>query len=508
MSLGWQRHASFDQIPGFSSLSTKDNLSSSGSSIRPSSKPLSSKGSSSRPTSGRARHLGMATPDLTKYELNKTMPFLDEANPSQFFDILKGVSARLDESAGVSKKDAFSPLRSMKTSKTRKRARPASLGSTSDAKRGRVGSLKATEGDSSRITEKGKGKALSAEVESPSEISFLSTGYSRDDSSMDVEESRGVVSATYSQAEMPPPPAPPTKHPGPIKEGLPPAEFKVTPRALQHESFSRDHGRIDSKPRKPAPVPKLHPLLLQPQAPQALSSNSQTSILSPKPQLPLSNRPPDNRTIISQTAPFHDTTRPSGPPSSNPGPISSQSRLPALGMRRTNTFPSRSTAISTSGGLPTRQKGFKPPLLSSSQQQNTIKEERFISKVPPLEVNGNKFRNQQSVASVKQETIAKTMPLHAAADREAKIYMRAPAGSNGSSTSSDSHSLGSSTSSRYTSPPRIELRSANASQACAQVHAPPVSPVLPEPSDTDPDSSFGDMSFDLDALEETMRMYD
>jgi hypothetical protein len=33
--------------------------------------------------------------------------------------------------------------------------------------------------------------------------------------------------------------------------------------------------------------------------------------------------------------------------------------------------------------------------------------------------------------------------------------------------------------------------------------------IVPEPApDGDTDSSFGDMSFDMDALEETMKMYD
>ena len=37
---------------------------------------------------------------------------------------------------------------------------------------------------------------------------------------------------------------------------------------------------------------------------------------------------------------------------------------------------------------------------------------------------------------------------------------------------------------------------------------PQESVIIPEPLDGDADSPFGDMSFDMDALEETMKMYD
>jgi len=64
-----------------------------------------------------------------------SMPFFDKRNPSRFFAVLKGVSARVDEEAGVTKQQvAGSP--GYLTS--RKKRRPVSVRDAPEAKKGRV----------------------------------------------------------------------------------------------------------------------------------------------------------------------------------------------------------------------------------------------------------------------------------------------------------------------------------------------------------------------------------
>jgi len=66
---------------------------------------------------------------------SSSMPFFDKRNPSRFFAVLKGVSARVDEKAGVTKQQvAGSP--DYLTS--RKKRRPASVRDAPEAKKGRV----------------------------------------------------------------------------------------------------------------------------------------------------------------------------------------------------------------------------------------------------------------------------------------------------------------------------------------------------------------------------------
>ncbi len=130
-------------------------------------------------------------------------------------------------------------------------------------------------------------------------------------------------------------------------------------------------------------------------------------------------------------------------------PSSSQSqshRPPALGMRRTATSSSSSTSLSSSQTLPSKQRGFKPPFA----------------------------RPQTSVS---------------------------PTTTTGSSTSKDRHGLA------MESTPRTYTRASD--PPCASVRTRSPSPV-PDALGMDPDSSYGEISFDIDmdVVEETMRQYD
>jgi hypothetical protein len=538
---GWQREPSFDQIPGFSLLSTNDN--------HPSLPQYNSQASSSRatrpphsrprPSLARARSPSIP-PDVTNLDL--PIPFLDKSNPSSFLDMLKGVSARLDENVGVK------PGRSVGGSNTTIRATKRVRGATSELQAGRPKRSRASApgnplGDSVRPFDKGKRRAVSSTeamgdgaADSHSSMSELpfplrsSVGPSRriiDDyasTSMDDAKSKpGDTSIsrppsdsvdpfsfkTLSQTKMPPPPAPPIKHPtpDPPPRHIPPKVAVMTPstnppiQQQQPRSNLRPQSiAADSKSAKSDPGPRFHPLLLEQQTKASLSSStsscsasSRSQSYASKPQVPaISTTIPPAKPNLNYK-PKISPTEPSWPPSSTPKlPSSQSSRPPALGMRRTHTFPSSgmATSLKTTGALPIRQKAFKPPLLSASQPSS------------------------QASASQQQQQPPRSKLAY---DYDAAMQA-GPGGSNGSASSdslrgSATSSSGSS-SRRASSTPSSSAsnrdNSSSSKTAPTPVPESDVDDALPEPLDGDGDSSFGDMSFDLDAdaLEETMRMYD
>ncbi|KAF8184842.1 hypothetical protein BJ912DRAFT_496368 [Pholiota molesta] len=541
-SRGWQREPSFDQIPGFSLLSTNDN--------HPSLPQYNSQASSSRatrpphsrprPSLARARSPTIP-PDVTNFDL--PIPFLDKSNPSSFMDMLKGVSARLDENVGVK------PGRSVGGPNTTIRPTKRVRGTTSELQAGRPKRSRASApgnplGDSARPVDKGKRRAVSSTeamgdgaADSHSSMSELpfplrsSVGPSRhviDDyasTSMDGAKSNpGSTSIsrppsdsvdpfsfkTLSQTKMPPPPAPPIKHPtpDPPPRHIPPKVAVITPstnppiQQQQPRSDLRQQSTAaDFKSAKSDSGPRFHPLLLEQQTKASLSlstsscsASSRPQSYASKPQVPaISTTIPPAKPNLNYK-PKISPTELSLPPSSTPKPPSSQSsRPPALGMRRTHTFPSSgmATSLKTTGALPVRQKAFKPPLLSASQ--------------PSSQASASQQQQQQPPRS------------KLAYDYDAAMHA-GPGGSNGSASSdslrgSATSSSGSS-SRRASSTPSSSAsnrdNSSSSKPAPTPVPESDVDDALPEPLDGDGDSSFGDMSFDLDAdaLEETMRMYD
>ncbi|KAF8965413.1 hypothetical protein BDZ97DRAFT_1812060, partial [Flammula alnicola] len=338
-----------------------------------------------------------------------------------------------------------------------------------------------------------------------------------------------------SQTRMPPPPAPRTKHPGveqrprintPMTSTVASTSSNFSHIQQSHSLQQKQPNPTESKAPKPDPVPKLHPLLLEP---STKASSSSVSRPQPQPQARIPPRaapaPPKPQpalvvpkiepTSTSKPQQLYPQSKaqitPAAHPSLTPNP--SSSRPPALGMRRTHTFPASgiTTSLQKTGALPTRQKGFKPPLLSASQPQSQAVQAPSQARAPP------QFQLQPKLASSGVSTRSGGGQPQPKYDSP-----RGPAGSNGS-TSSDSQraptsSSGSSapgsapsksTSTSVSPAPASKSISKPRSPAAPSAPAPaPVSAPLPEPSDGDPDSSFGDMSFDMDALEETMRMYD
>lgn len=211
----------------------------------------------------------------------------------------------------------------------------------------------------------------------------------------------------------------------------------------------RDMASFKSKSHMlppPVPIPKVQSSPRQDPRPTSVPVSTPPQ---PAPQHKFTN---SQLTPPAIAVPTKSESLPPSPPRSQPVPtarppsLSQLSRPPALGMRRAFTT---YTSISPSQTLPEKQRGFKVPLAKPS--------------CPPVSVAA-KYRQVSS----KQEQVLHTplssppIPLDAVRnDSDGEGPMTGP-GTDG----------------RCSSPAQ------------------------------DPDSSYGDMSFDMDALEETMKKYD
>ncbi|KAG5642069.1 hypothetical protein DXG03_003647 [Asterophora parasitica] len=220
-----------------------------------------------------------------------------------------------------------------------------------------------------------------------------------------------------------------------------------------HHEPSEFSGEIARKPAPPSkrppsreqpastpPAPRLHPLLTQRYREE-----------SPKPApvrhpAPVTERPPPPA--------FHSNA----PPGLS---LSQATRPPALGMRRVHTAP-----IACQHALPTRQRGFKPPLLS---QQGAIRTQA----------------SQHTNTKFSRPVAEHPSPGDAVSSGSGRPRIPQP---------------------QFPELPRSKPVSSNRSEAHPSKSTPAREP-SPE-ANVDPDSSFGDMSFDMDELEATMQMYD
>ena len=569
----WHRVPSYDQLSNLLSTGHHDiaNLSLLSSQSRPSS---SKPGSSSRSHS-RAR-LSEAAPDIT----NLPTPFFNKTNPMQFLDIMKGVSARIDENAGVRPRKEFSLGAASSSSRSRKRTRGLSFGGTSELqagkstrgifKKGRVDELR-TSGTLTRDEGKGKGRAMSddegldSEVRgrglqacsslpdihfrsdlkrslSSKDVSFMDVNDKADD--IDAEHiSRSVVSSssnlghgypdapfarTFNQAEMPPPPFPYDSSTRKQRQTAadPPRQQSnaaptPTPLAVSRHSNSINKPQTSSPPpqpptnysikqRKPDAIPKLHPLLYHKLATTKVSPPSiATSTPQTQPQLQPQPKHLSTPIPVSEVVNLKPTPSPFTPLLSNTPP----SRPPPLGMRRNRTFPSRTSSSSSSSvqqsssltgsgcNLPQRQRGFKPPLLSLSQPQaETQPRTHDLSRV---KANTNAIVVEPgSTIGTSKKVSSQNSPEASCTTTNTKMALR--------SSTSSSESFQSTPPATSSAPSCSHSHSSDASD-CSRLnkcHHELTERVTPEPPEGDTDSSFGDLSFDMDALEETMRMYD
>ena len=224
---------------------------------------------------------------------------------------------------------------------------------------------------------------------------------------------------------------------------------------------------------------------LQAPLPHAQPLRSTTSCKPPPDGTSTSTTRPSGATTLTaaRTAATNLPSTPHGTTRSQPQhlTLSQSTRPPPLGMRRTNTFPLGGVGSGVgqkTGGLPTKQKGFRVPFMNGgmgSQQQ------------------------QQQQPSVADSGASK----------------QGGAATSNAPSNSKSNLASSSTASFSAKSKASEQPSAHAVTALAP--PPPVSPAtavvpaieLPGPTDGDGDSSFDmSLSFDMDALEETMRLYD
>lgn len=191
-----------------------------------------------------------------------------------------------------------------------------------------------------------------------------------------------------------------------------------------------------------------------------------TQILMPPPPLPYSKLPsPSPNTPLNPTPKLHPVlqhkhpTAPTKPRPPPPLPATAQPMVkptlsatrgpPALGMRRAHTLPTPNS--SQSPGMPTRQKPFKPPLLSQPQQPPPPQQ---LQPRPPIQL----------------------LPVPT---QPARVFPT----------------------------PCPSQRHLEKENAVRQPQRQP-SPLKEAHPPSDPDSSFGDISFDKDALDELMQQYD
>ncbi|KAG5649977.1 hypothetical protein H0H81_001236 [Sphagnurus paluster] len=256
-------------------------------------------------------------------------------------------------------------------------------------------------------------------------------------------------------ADLPPPPALATR-----SHSAPGTAENLPSRSSSTSSLSRKTS-LPHRSTTTLPPPKLHPLLTQK---QRAAEPSAVTIQQPQRHSPAA---------LPERAP------PPPVPSQRLAPPTLSQRPPALGMRRVQTVP----AVSTSA-LPTRQKGFKPPLLSQPAPQGTPSK----PSAPPSQ----KPKSNEGPTSV----------LAQAARYPARSTVKAP--------------LQPQPQPRASSPPPLRKTDSSfhsADQSHNQNHSRgQPAPALRAPSppvNLDPDSSYDiSMEMNLDELEQTMRMYD
>ncbi|KAF5354204.1 hypothetical protein D9756_007023 [Leucocoprinus leucothites] len=394
-------------------------------------------------------------------------------DPDQFLSMLKGISQRID---GGIRSDASTSRDSLRRRPPSKRIASSSGPSGKRAKHDVL--VNSSIRSVSESSGKGKGREVGAwsctsTNTDPLVGSSVGRPKSRNGQSGGTISNAMEVDPPSSSCEiMPPPPVPPLK-------AKPPAVASSFIHSLANRtrksyrpllpsgpasqpklsSQSRDPPSTPTCPSAPSSTPKLHPLLdterkkrrlklertisaslASSPAESSSTSNSSLQIDSPAPTV---HRHQSNRHNL-RTLPLSQNRV-----------VGNASRLPPLGMRRTHTFPSTPHKPSIAGvepkaSLPTKQKSFRPPVLSSSQP-------------PP---------STPSATSSSRSTVP------------------------------SSHSSERTFASSKTSPPTSTDTPSAKSGDEEMEDLPPSS---------DADISFGDaisLDVDMDALEETMRKYD
>lgn len=383
----------------------------------------------------------------------------NKPDPAQFLNLVKGVSERVDENAEMQARLADDGRQKRKTrlnppvsgqikdsGAIRKTRRGSGLSVTIVANKGRSAEPDDRGVDVERLRRAGSVNAHRSlpNIASSSSSSSMEGVITDANTSMMDIDPQGGSSSSST----------PTLCPSP-KECTP-----MPPPIISSQNHPSHYPSCSTA--TPFPVPKLHPLLQQQQ-----QHKQEHPRPSPRPQLHAQPRPrPSQHPPTQRTA--------GEPPRIHLATASA--RPPALGMRRTHTLP----ALTPSQQLPTRQKGFKPPLLSQAP-----------AAAAPV---ATACQQQQQHAPARSQAHPQAVPLPRAAKASAEFHA--------------SRTLPTPTPSPHAR--RVDAGDDDGNEGengYRDEEAGELEPLPPHRSSS-PDSSFGDMSFDMDALEETMRMYD
>ncbi|TFK69219.1 hypothetical protein BDN72DRAFT_959693 [Pluteus cervinus] len=339
-----------------------------------------------------------------------------------------------------------------------------------------------------------------------SDRTWPSIGDSTEDSSMDVDDYHIPTRAATVPSipskdlmEMPPPPVPPSKVSTSVfaSNRVPSNAFLPIPQEL--------FPKVEPKPPTLSPV--LHPFL------QSDVSRSQGPVESP-----VAVRPPQKPPLQPQK--LRKTSPP--PQLGSQRPVNG---LPVLGMRRAHTIPQTSTS---SALLPTKQKSFKPPLLSQAPPSQRIQQtgqsrsvstsivrKRSLSPelLPPPPVAAatkvliSAIRPSQSQPTKSQTRVTKPLPIRKVSEPppcSKAPTPSPPSPSNGSGSSSTSSRLTRHSSNRSSTTTVTSLEEDE--DYSMDKPGSPEPELIPQPSS--PASSYGDVSFDGGLWEETLQQYD
>ncbi|KAF8664209.1 hypothetical protein AX16_000772 [Volvariella volvacea WC 439] len=473
---------------------------------------------------------------------NATASILHANNPTLFLSVIKGVSEKLDEKLTTGRRSGHpvagnrTPVAKASGSSNvsrRKSKDHGALSSSSQLRKSTGGTKASTKENEKMIDSDLEGITQPRTRRKRVKDSVEMTSSARVDSSgkMDVDE-EGLARQSR-KAQMAPPPVPSHRI---SRYGEDREATNVTLRADGHISTDyrddREQGSSPEVPLRPlvrlshdqAIFPSVASVVEPKKTPSqtqvsrssvAAVSSSDSSLRSAKLQRSISTGVPlSSDGDVATLKPSQPVQPPASIPAPTPAPPrTSQGPPPPLGMRRAHTMPNAKKPAETS--LPTKQKGFKPPLLSNSQPISSTstsgaatgkKMATTIGHGPPPVAGASDIKARKaSNGSIEGCSPASTPPSSFTSNTSNS------AGKAKYATSKGNERQGQST--RYKSSKDMVWQAKISSEAKQDTHSEDDSDddaLIPKlrRSPSPASSCYGDISFDMDALEETMQMYD
>ena len=427
-------------------------------SFQPSTSASLGSASATRPlrrTNSRPRFGRHSEPDTRSPLQAPDLNIFNTGDSSQFLDLVKTVAERVDENAGFRAKSNDVDMKR----KTRNMSPISTVDVSARVRKSRPGSAAKEEVRASRTKGIHRENSGTEPMHEDNSSSSLMHGVSPLSSSSSSSSSSSFTLASSSAHST-------------NRNMQMDIDIADTPVSMSTNSMA-DMDVLDSSVN-PAPISRRRPLLrtssasLGSAADLALPDTRNTTLANPTTSTPrlhplLSQQPPQRQHSPPRALPpqrvqppprVYAPQRAQRPPASQ---TSATMRPPVLGMRRTHS--AVITSYTAPQPLPTRQKAFKPPLQSQSQAQRLSQSQSSRSVITTVEKDG------MLMQPVKKEG-GDTLYRDGRRDNKVMANFQPPSNSEGEPSSTE-----------------------------------------PE-TNPDADSSFGDISFDIDALEETMRMYD